>query len=754
MALPGETPEQEAERLKRQAMGTRVGAPPLSVLPQAGHTGPEDPRGMFASANARKPQRDSIRRDMSTQEAAAKRAADFSLGVNNNPEVAAMVGQAQDTGNRYAGEFGDVARRAAGLSQEAGNRGLGGYRGNLSGYTEAAKQAAQSRQMQTGAFGQLQQFAQGPIGPSSAEAQLTQATNANTQNALALARSGRGMGGGAAAMRQAIGQNAATQQQAVGQMAQLRADENTAFQQQRLNALTQMGGLATQTATTDQGLANLGLDRAKYESDVALKGQTLNDQSAQAWANQQAQALNAGLGSEVGAQTQALNIQEMALGARQAEYNAAAAQAGAAQAAAVQQQQRRDAFTNAAIGTAGTVIGGIASDERSKQDITPLGRPTDSGLGTYGAEHPAAAPTQAPGAPPSLNSVKPNQARPVTPFAKMPSLEEAKKAASDKRAQTIGSTAGKAVGGVAGGAIAGPVGAVAGSLIGGFAGKALGKIFSDVRSKEVLVPLGGGGGYDAGEGFIPREQERIPAHWERDPHNPSRLRDPYEDIGIASHSNDGSAFEQLQAIAAKYPGAKGIATTPEAVERYANAKLPESSKAEPLESRQPRPEPNQSLSEENMSRDTEPAPARKGARVAGSALKRFARDNAGPILSEGDALLADSARHSPGSAYRYKDAAMPGAAPGVHTGPMAQDLETHPVTASLVSTDPATGLKKVDGQRAAMTGLAQNHSQQNQIDKLNAEIARLSALLDKPGKSKAKADDPFVFKPSTNYGGL
>lgn len=65
--------------------------------------------------------------------------------------------------------------------------------------------------------------------------------------------------------------------------------------------------------------------------------------------------------------------------------------------------------------------------------------------------------------------------------------------------------------------------------------------------------------------------------------------------------------------------------------------------------------------------------------------------------SQGLLQTLQGADHS----YEYKDPSSPGAAPGVHFGPMAQELERDPVGRSAVTTGP-DGKKMVDTPRLTM----------------------------------------------------
>lgn len=83
-------------------------------------------------------------------------------------------------------------------------------------------------------------------------------------------------------------------------------------------------------------------------------------------------------------------------------------------------------------------------------------------------------------------------------------------------------------------------------------------------------------------------------------------------------------------------------------------------------------------------------------------------------------------RGAPGHTYRYEDPDAPGAAPGLHAGPMAQDLERTPLGASLVREAP-DGSKMVDTGRAGLTALAASSAQQRELDRMRRELEALQA---------------------------
>lgn len=139
---------------------------------------------------------------------------------------------------------------------------------------------------------QYQDFAaQGP-GPSAAEAQLAQTTDASMRQQLALAGSGRGLGGNVA-MRQAGVNQAAAMGQAGGQLALLRAQEADAWRSRQLEAL---GGASSSFANSGQlynaegGLYNAGggLATQQRAGDIGQQGEqtkfmAANDQGMLGW---------------------------------------------------------------------------------------------------------------------------------------------------------------------------------------------------------------------------------------------------------------------------------------------------------------------------------------------------------------------------------------------------------------------------------------------------------------------------------------
>lgn len=86
-----------------------------------------------------------------------------------------------------------------------------------------------------------------------------------------------------------------------------------------------------------------------------------------------------------------------------------------------------------------------------------------------------------------------------------------------------------------------------------------------------------------------------------------------------------------------------------------------------------------------------------------------------------DEQMAAAARSMQGSPYAYKPgfAEASGQRPGeVNVGPMAQNMERSPVAATAIKTDPNTGLKMIDKDKALKVQMAIAANQQKQIDEL------------------------------------
>lgn len=228
--------------------------------------------------------------------AAAQNAAQVSHGRG----IAGNAATQASSLNAQAGLVG--TRRAPGTNYAAADRyaSLGESARNTSNQylSEAGSSAQQDAQLAA-----LNRFAtQGP-GASAAEAQLQAGSDAAQRSALSMARSGRGAGESASALRDATFANAGTQAQTNQAAAGVRAQEEAAFRDRQLRALeSAMGGAgairgadatATQLAqgTRGQDLASQAqaASQSQFKTSAELQQTGMNDAAKQG-------LINSGLG--------------------------------------------------------------------------------------------------------------------------------------------------------------------------------------------------------------------------------------------------------------------------------------------------------------------------------------------------------------------------------------------------------------------------------------------------------------------------
>lgn len=89
------------------------------------------------------------------------------------------------------------------------------------------------------------------------------------------------------------------------------------------------------------------------------------------------------------------------------------------------------------------------------------------------------------------------------------------------------------------------------------------------------------------------------------------------------------------------------------------------------------------------------------------------------------AAALETVGNAPGYSYKYKDPDAPGAAPGRHMGPMAQDLERGPLGDTLVRDTPSG--KMVDSGRLAMVDAAAITELNRKVQALEAALGRKAA---------------------------
>lgn len=215
--------------------------------------------------------------------------ADLGMGAMGN--AYGMAPQITDAGNAAAQVGQQGMAGAYGAAQNVQNLGMGGLREAEFGQGQA--EAGRSAQM--GAAGQLAGL-EATEGPSAAQAMLRQNTSANLQDQLALAGSGRGYGGGAAATSQALRQMPGMQAAAANQATQLRAQENAAWRQRQGANLANAAGAYGNAAQTGLGQGQLGLAGQNLAAQSAAQAGQLGlagTQAAQAGYGQQAQAAQA-----------------------------------------------------------------------------------------------------------------------------------------------------------------------------------------------------------------------------------------------------------------------------------------------------------------------------------------------------------------------------------------------------------------------------------------------------------------------------
>lgn len=246
--------------------------------------------------------------------------------------------------------------------------------------TAAALRENQGYQQQSAYQKLMQMGDQGP-GPSAAQAQLQSGQDAAMQQSLALARSGRGGGANAAALRNAQFQNAQLSQQTNQQSAILRAQEEANWRAQRgqlygsagslatnqrgqdIGALQAAGALSSQQRAQDIGAAQAQGQMAQAQGQMALGygGLTAGAENAQQnwWKGQAAEE----------AQRQAL-MQNQQQG-RQGYEKLYSQNAMGAQGINTQQDLQRDQQTMGLAMAAGGALA-MMSDRDAKYDIKPV----------------------------------------------------------------------------------------------------------------------------------------------------------------------------------------------------------------------------------------------------------------------------------------------------------------------------------------------------------------------------------------------
>lgn len=321
---------------------------------------------------------------LSGPQIAPSNANNFTFGTNQGsiaqPGVKIAQGydqqaqQYRQQSNRYGNQAGD----AFGYGQAAQSRQAGQVEQNP--YDRRAQLAA--LQATNGTAGQLNALGTAPMGPSVAAAQLQQGQDAAARQSLAMASSGRTIGGGAAAMQGAQFANAQGQQQTNQAAAVARLQEQQQYRQMQLGALgaSQQGyGMAGQQAA--------GINAA----NIGMQGQNIGFQQQQQAVNNQ----TLGAYGQIGTSLNNTGTQRAQLGQGydQMGFNTLGASLGASEQyqnslngnsiaqAGIDQNTRaaNTALLSSAAGAAADYYGNqnTASDRDVKQNIMPAGAAVD-----------------------------------------------------------------------------------------------------------------------------------------------------------------------------------------------------------------------------------------------------------------------------------------------------------------------------------------------------------------------------------------
>lgn len=321
-------------------------------------------------------------------------------GAGFGAQQGAALNAAGGKGGALGAQYGNAmaAQGMAGAGQAAAGQGMAG-----AAYNDMRASAGQLAGLEA------QQ------GPSAAQAQLRNATNAGQAQNLAMARSGGGFGGSASRSAQAMRQNAAMNQGAANQSAMLKAGEDAAWRQRQASNLQGAGGMYGQSGQLGLGSGQLGLagnaqamQGLESGGQLALAGNAQNLQGLQAGTQAGLAGHQMGLqGSQVGLQGtgQAVQSQQAAgqlaatgygLGyqgdtqtgqaiaqdqaAKQAYENMLTQQMGIQAGVAVGNAQASNAFTGQLLGAAANGGMMMMSDERRKN----VGRQVNMSSELYG----------------------------------------------------------------------------------------------------------------------------------------------------------------------------------------------------------------------------------------------------------------------------------------------------------------------------------------------------------------------------------
>lgn len=263
------------------------------------------------------------------------------------------IGGNKDTGGALRGRYaaqGDVYRQNATDAQ--------GRQAPQANYGQANADygsQAGAREQQMANTNRLLDFANGPEGPSGAQAQLQMGSDRAMAANLALAGSGTGMGDSSEAMRRAQFANATQQSETANQAAMLRAQEEQARRQMQLGALGTAQDAFSGIRSADLGARDQSIGQANFGVQSELESRSLND------------ALTQGMiDASMGYDQMYYDTYQDELGAAQ-QYEAL--RQGAATA-----NQASDAQRDGQILGLASSVGGLAmmSDRRAKKRVSEL----------------------------------------------------------------------------------------------------------------------------------------------------------------------------------------------------------------------------------------------------------------------------------------------------------------------------------------------------------------------------------------------
>lgn len=211
--------------------------------------------------------------------------ANFQLGQGNGSDYTNQIAAA--LANR-----GNSADATAAGMQAQGNAALSAAGAAQSTAAPQIAQDAADRQRQLAALGgtnaqagQLAQLGANGMPMGLAAAQLAQGEDANMNQALALAHSGRTLGGGAANMQQAAFQNAQSNQVTNQQAATANIAEQQQNQQFKLNALGASGSLYGQAGTQAAGVNQTDLGVQQTNAGLQQTQGGINNQTTSTLGN-------------------------------------------------------------------------------------------------------------------------------------------------------------------------------------------------------------------------------------------------------------------------------------------------------------------------------------------------------------------------------------------------------------------------------------------------------------------------------------